>query len=432
MNIAARDASGRRHRFGGLLWDRDFRLFWSGETISQVGSAMARVVIPLLAVTVLHVSTFMVSALVAVAYLPWLLIGLPAGAWVDRLPCRAVMVTCDIVSAALYASVPLAAWLGVLTAGQLLVVEFLGGVAGVFFGTAYQVYLPSLVKGDDLVEGNAKLQGSASAAGLGGPGLAGLVTQALGAAVAVLFNAVSFLVSAVCLLGIRARPVRRESSGRSATLRRDIADGVRLVLGDPYLRPMSLFGAVGNLALAGNQALAVVFLVRVVGLESFAVGLLLAVPGVAGILGAVAARRITSLFGTARGLLLTALVVLPFGLLIPLTGPGFRVAFYVAGVLFAASGTVAVSIIIFSFRQAYAPPEMRGRVAATMSVLIAGTSPLGALIGGVLGTLIGVRSALWIMFGIVAVSGTVMLTHNFTRSRNLPVAALASLGSVPE
>lgn len=175
MDQASR--TGRRNRVGGLLWHRDFRLLWFGETISEVGNAMAVVAVPLLAVTVLHASTFMVSALVAAAWLSWLLIGLPAGAWVDRLPCRAVMVICDAISAALYASVPAAACLGVLTIGPLLAVALLGGVASVFFNTAYQVYLPSLVAPEDLVEGNAKLAGSASAARFGGPGLAGLTPR---------------------------------------------------------------------------------------------------------------------------------------------------------------------------------------------------------------------------------------------------------------
>jgi len=423
MDEASR--TGRRYRAGGLLWHRDFRLLWFGETISEVGNAMAVVAVPLLAVTVLHASTFMVSALVAAAWLPWLLIGLPAGAWVDRLPCRAVMVICDAISAALYASVPAAAWFGVLTIAQLLTVAFLGGVASVLFNTAYQVYLPSLVAPEDLVEGNAKLAGSASAARLGGPGLAGLIAQALGVATALLFNAASFLISAACLLGIGHRVPRPESHGQVTTLRAEIADGARLVARDPYLRPMGLFGAVGNLALTGNQALAVVFLVRVVGLGPFAVGLLLAVPGAAGLLGALTSRRVVARFGTARGLLLSAFVMMPFGLLIPLTERGPGVTFYIAGTLIAASGIATASIIIISFRQAYSPPHMRGRAAATMAVLLAGTSPLGALLGGVLGTAIGVRNALWILFAVVALSGTVMLTREITTRRDLPTAAPA-------
>jgi MFS family permease len=212
MNAAGSAAAPGIHRPGGLLWHRDFRLLWFGETVSQLGTAMAVVAMPLAAVTVLHAGTFAVTALVAMTWLPWLLIGLPAGAWVDRLPRRAVMVACDLIAVALYASVPLAASAGVLTIGQLLAVGLLGGAAGVLFTTAYQAYLPSLLPREQLVEGNAKMQGSAAAARLGGPGLAGLVAQALGVSTALLFNAASFLVSCDGPRGPRAaRPSGRTS-----------------------------------------------------------------------------------------------------------------------------------------------------------------------------------------------------------------------------
>ena len=176
-------ASGQR-RFGGLLRRRSFRLLWTGETISQLGNAMALVGVPLVAVTVLHASTFAVGVLAAAAWLPWLVIGLPAGAWVDRWPARRVMIVCDVISAALYASVPIAAWAGVLTTGLLVAVQLAGGAASVLFMTAYQVYLPSIVAPAELIEGNTKMQGSASAAAFAGPSLAGLVAQLLGAVTA--------------------------------------------------------------------------------------------------------------------------------------------------------------------------------------------------------------------------------------------------------
>jgi hypothetical protein len=159
----------RRGR-GGLLRHRDFRLLWAGETVSGAGTAMAVTGVPLLAVTVLHASTFTVTTLTAAAYLPWLVIGLPAGAWVDRLPVRPLMIVCDVISALLYASLPAAAWAGVLTTGQVMGTALLAGAASVVFATSYQVLLPSLAGAADLVEGNAKLQGSASVAALGGRG----------------------------------------------------------------------------------------------------------------------------------------------------------------------------------------------------------------------------------------------------------------------
>jgi MFS family permease len=480
------------HRFGGLLWQRSFRLLWIGETVSQLGNAMAVVGVPLVAVIVLHASTFVIGVLTAAAWLPWLVIGLPAGAWVDRLPARRVMIACDVISAVVYASVPAAAWAGVLTTGQVVAVQLLGGAASVLFMTAYQVYLPSLVKPDELIEGNTKMQGSASAALFAGPSLAGLVAQLLGAVTALLGNAVSFVVSAACLIGTRpsapgaaAAPRRaglrrlglrsagprsggprsgdprsgglvsggprsggprsggvrsgglrsggpgsgdprsgdpRSGGPRRAGLRREIADGLLLVLRDPFLRQLSTFWAVANLALTGYTALLVVFLVRVIGLTPGSVGLLTAIPGIGGILGAVLTGRITARLGTARGLLISTLFAVPFGLLIPLTGPGLRLAFYVMGSLLAYTGIAVGNIIIAAFRQSYSPPGMCGRVTATMRFLIFGTSPIGALLGGSLGTWLGVRDALWVLLGAVALSGTLLLTRALTSRRDLPRA----------
>jgi hypothetical protein len=222
---ATRGDGGRR--FGGLLRQRNFRLFWTGETVNQLGSAMAVIGVPLLAVLFLRASTFEVGALAAAAYLPWLVIGLPAGAWVDRLPPRPVMIACDAASAALYASVPVAWAFGALTIGQLFAVQLLAGAAAVVFGTAYQVNLPSLVTSGELAEGNAKLQASSSAAALGGRGLSGVVTQLVGATAAIVFNAASFVVSAACLLAIRAPEPRPAAPRQVSTLRRDVADATR-------------------------------------------------------------------------------------------------------------------------------------------------------------------------------------------------------------
>jgi predicted MFS family arabinose efflux permease len=432
--------------FGGLLRQRSFRLLWVGETVSQLGNAMAVVGVPLVAVIVLHASTFVVGVLTAAGWLPWLIIGLPAGAWVDRLPARRVMIGCDVISAAVYGSVPVAAWAGVLSTGLVIAVQLLGGAASVLFMTAYQVYLPSLVQPEELIEGNTKMQGSASAAMFAGPSLAGLVAQLVGAATAVLCNAVSFVVSAVCLLGARPQggpkpaPARRAGMRRTgvraaavggAGLRREIADGLALVLRDPFLRQLSVFWAAANLALTGYAALLVLFLVRVVGLTPGAVGLLAAIPGVGGILGAVLTRRITARLGSARALVLSTLCAVPFGLLIPLTGPGPRLAFYVAGSLIAYTGIAVGNIIIAAFRQSYSPPGMCGRVTATMRFLIFGTGPLGALLGGSLGAWLGIRNALWVLLGAAALSGTLLLTRALTAQRDLPTQPAAPPGPRP-
>jgi predicted MFS family arabinose efflux permease len=415
-------AAAPRRRRGGLLWQRNFRLLWAGETVSSAGNSMAVVGVPFLAVAVLHASTFAVSALTAAEYLPWLVIGLPAGAWVDRLPARHLMIVCDVVSALLFASLPAAAWLGVLSISQILAVALLTGATSVFFSTAYQVCLPALVNADDLMEGNAKLQGSASVTSFGGRGAAGLAAQAVGAASALLFNAGSFLVSAACLLSIRAAAPQRPPARRTS-VRAEISVGARLILGDPLLRILTVNPALANLTFSGASALFVVFLVRVAGFGAAAVGLLMAASGVGSIIGAMLARRVARRLGTARALLLGTLGAGLFGLLIPLAGAGPRAAFYVVGLAATSGGLTAGNIILMTFRQAYCPPAMLGRVTASQRFLVFGTIPLGALLAGALGTAFGIRTALWALLGGFAVSGILLLFSRPIRAgRDLPVA----------
>ena len=444
---------GHPRRPGGLLWHRNFRLLWIGETISGAGSSMAAIGVPLLAVTALRASTFAVSALTAAAYLPWLVIGLPVGAWVDRLAARPLMIACDLISALLYASLPVAAWLGVLDTGQVVVVALLAGAANVFFATAYQVYLPSLVTAAELVEGNAKLQGGAQVASIGGRGLAGLAAEAIGAASALLFNSASFLVSAACLLRIRpvavpaasaslppapaslapapapsavpapdapAAPGPSAGPSRHGRLYEQTWEGIRFVARDRYLRFFTIYAAVSNLSYAGNLALVVVFLVRTVGLSSAAVGVLTATSGLGGLLGALVARRLTRVFGTARALLLTTLGSGLSCLLIPLTAKGPRVAYYVVGSALVAGGIVVGNVILGSFRQEYCPPAMLGRVTASMRFLTFGAIPLGALLAGALGTALGIRNGLWAVLAIFAASGTFLLIRDIRTVRDLP------------
>jgi predicted MFS family arabinose efflux permease len=406
------------HRFGGVLWQRNFRLLWIGESISAIGTAMAVVGMPLLAVEV-HASTFAVATLTTAAYLPWLVLGLPAGAWVDRWRCRPLMISCDVVSALLYASLPVAAWLGVLATVQILVVALAAGACNVFFVTAYQVYLPSLVTAADLIEGNAKLQASSSVAYICGRGAAGIAAQAVGYAAALLFNAASFLVSAACLLLIRAGPPQHQPA-RRAPLRTDIAASLRFIARDRYLRPLTIYPAASNLAYSGSAALVVVFLVRVAGFGAAAVGVLMAFGGIGGVLGAMATRRLTRWLGTARALVLTTLGTGLFALLIPLTATGPRAACYAVGWAVTAGGIIVYNTVAGSFVQSYCPRPMLGRVSASMRFLTYGSIPLGALLAGALGEALTVRAALWVMLVIYNLSGTLLLTRALWKDKDLP------------
>ncbi|MFD0821884.1 MFS transporter, partial [Micromonospora zhanjiangensis] len=353
--------------------------------------------------------------------LPWLLIGLPAGVWVDRLPRRPVMVACDLASLLLFLSVPAAAWAGVLTFAHLLAVAFGTGVASVFFQCAYQVYLPCLLTPDQLPEGNAKLQGTESVAQVGGPGVAGLIVQLAGSAVtALLVDAASFLISALCLLGIRAGEPEPRPRRRSSTLRREIAEGLRFVARDPYLRVLTVFGAASNFWLVGYQAILVVFLIREVGVGPGAVGAVMAGMSCGGVLGAVVATRIARRFGTARGMLLAELVAMPAGLLIPLARPGAGLACVVAGGVIVGAGVVAGNVIKGSWRQVYTPHHLLGRVISSMQLVNLGTIPVGAVLAGALGGALGLRPAMWVLTGGMALTWFVLLIGPLRRHRDLP------------
>ncbi len=203
---------------------RDFRLLWLGETTSTVGTNISRVALPLVAVVTVHASIVQVSALTAAIWLPWLVVGLPAGAWVDRLPRRPVMLVCDLASLVLLLSVPLVACVGVVTFGHLLAVALLTGTASVFFTTAYSVYVPAIVTSEQVRDANAKLQGSEALAQVAGPGLAGLLAQVAGAVSGLVADALSFLASAVCLLRI-SRQEDVAPSARTTGLHREISTG---------------------------------------------------------------------------------------------------------------------------------------------------------------------------------------------------------------
>jgi MFS family permease len=276
--VAAAPAPRGRLR---LLAVRDFRLLWIGETTSSLGSSISVVALPLAALTLLHASVLAITVLTAAAWLPWLIVGLPAGAWVDRLPRRRVMLTADLVSLTAFASVPAAAALGWLTITQMLVVALLSGTATVFFATAYRAFLPALLSADDLPEGNAKLQGSEQVTHVAGPGAAGLIAQATSAVGGVIADAASFAVSAACLYRIHVSEPPPATPRRH--LRREIAEGLAIVARDPLLRMNAAFGCLSNLVLTGYQAVLVFYLVKVIGLSPGVTGVMLSLTSLGGV-----------------------------------------------------------------------------------------------------------------------------------------------------
>jgi MFS family permease len=386
---------------GSVLRNRDFVRLWTAETISQFGTQVSLLAIPLVAVILLGASPFEVALLGTVEFLPFILFSLPAGAWVDRLRRRPILIVGDLGRALSLASIPVAHFLGGLTIWQLYVVGFINGTLTVLFDVAYQSYLPSLVERDQLVDGNGKLETSRTIAQTAGPAIAGGLIGLLTAPFAIVLDAISYVGSAAFVFLIRrkeATPDRHiDEHGRPrAGLRREVADGLRYVLGNRYLRGIA--AATGTSNLFSNIAFAtyIVYVVRDLGLSAAEIGIIFGLGNTGSIVGAVTADRfarrlglgptiVLSMFASAPGMLMVALA--------PTTFPGpFLIA---AGFLFGMSAVV-YNINQVSFRQAITPTTMQGRMNATMRFIVWGTIPVGQVLGGVIATSLGVHEAIWI------------------------------------
>lgn len=404
---------------------RDFRFLLVGQTTSQLGTQVSGVAVPLLAVLTLDASPFQLGVLGAAGTLAFALVGLQAGAWLDRMRRRPVLVASDVVRAVLLLTVPVAAWLGWLTIGQLLVVSLLVGAARVFFDIGYQSYLPTLTGNERLLAANSAMETLRAGGQFVGPGLGGWLVALVGAANVVLLQSVTFAASAVSLLCIRTHEAAPRPR-RALPLRTQIADGLRFVLGDRVLRATAVTSALGNLSFAIASAVGVVFMVRDLGLSATGVGLVVAAGSVTVMAGAALTPRLARLVGEARIVWLSLAVTGPVGLLVPLARPGWGIALLVVGLAAGELGQIVYAITNVTLRQRRCPPELLGRVSATMRFLIMGLFPLGALVGGALGSLVGVRATLWVAGGLIVVSAVPVAAAQrgeFARSRLTAMSA---------
>jgi MFS family permease len=381
---------------GGLWRHPDFLKLWSAETVSQFGTQISLLALPLVAIDVLHVSAFKVAALTTAEYLPFLLVTLPAGVWVDRLRRRPILVAGDLARAGLLASVPIAYAFDVLTIWQLFGVGFFVGIATVFFDVAYQSYLPSLVARQQLVDGNAKLEISRSSAQIGGPGLAGILVELLKAPVAVLLDAVSFVVSALFLVRIRkSERSPQEDAAPRRRMRDDLREGLRYVLRHPYLKNIAACTALFNFFGQFVFVLLLVYARRNLDLSPAVIGLAFMLGNAGLLVGAFTANPITRRLGVGPTIIATSLIGGPMFLLIPFAPHGHAAlavivpAFIVGGF----AGTV-YNVAQVSLRQAITPERIQGRMNSVMRFIVWGVIPLGALSGGVLTTWIGLKETL--------------------------------------
>ncbi|WP_405844416.1 MFS transporter [Streptomyces platensis] len=405
----------------GPLRLRDFRLLLAGAAAGQLGAQVTLVALPLVAVLELNAPAIQVGLLTAAETAAFLLVGLPAGAWVDRMRKLPLMIRADVVRAVAMASIPLAAVAGVLTMAQLYLVALVTGVATVFFDVAHQSFVPHLLPKDQLVPGNGALEIIRSSAQVAGPGLGGGLVQLLGASLAIVADAVGYLLSALFLWGIK-QPESRPERVAGTSLRQDIGEGLRFVFGHRLLRVIAVTTGLANFFSATLMATQSVFLVRVLGLAPGVVGLVLAASAVGGLAGALCAGRLAARFGQARIIWLSALATGPFALLWPLAGRGAGAALFAVGSGVVFFGAVVYNVAQVSFRQALCPPRLLGRMNATLRFLMWGTLPLGALAGGALAEAFGARTALaWCAAGFLVVPLPLLLSP-LRRMRDLPAA----------
>ncbi|MFF0343583.1 MFS transporter [Kribbella sp. NPDC004875] len=390
-----------------ILRHPEFRRLWAADLLSQLGSRLSMGAIPLLAVLTLNASTLQVALLRTCETAAWLVLGLFAGAWADRVRCRPVLVHADLLRAILFASIPVAWWLGVLTLTQVYVVLVPAGILTVLFDVAHNSYLPRLLEPDRLLPGNAKLAANHSIAAVVGAGAAGILVQWLGAALTIGLDALSFLWSALWLRSIRTPEPRPEQPARP-NLRREIGDGLRFVFQHPLLRPLALNTMATMLFQAAAGAIMVVYLVRAVHLQPATIGVL----SMIGLLGAIVAsavtERISRRYGDARTLLLSSTGIGIAFTVQALTAPGWAVNWFVIGTLLAGFCIIVSHILQVSTQQRLCPPDLQGRVSATMSFVSWGATPLGSLLGGTLGTAFGLHTTLWIA-GLGTLTATAVL-----------------------
>jgi predicted MFS family arabinose efflux permease len=380
------------------LWrHRGFLSLWAGETTSQFGAQLGFLAIPVLAIQVLAASEFEIGLLNALQTAAFLVIGLPAGAWIDRWLKRRVMILADVVRAVALALLPVFWFAGVLDFVHLLVVATIVGVATVFFDVSYQSYIPVLVPRDAIADANSKLESTAQVARVGGPAIAGGLLAVLQAPLLLLGTAATYVVSFVALLTIRDTEVPKPRADRRPLVT-EIREGVAFVVREPLLRRIVLTTGVGNFFQTIAMTMLPVLVLRELGLGPAVLGIATSIGAVAGILGALSAARIARVLGEGTVIPVSAVVLGAALLLAPLMAvvPAAAIPLLIAAELLLSISVLVYNITQVSFRQRICPPELLGRMNASIRFFVWGVMPIGALTSGVLATTIGIVPTMWI------------------------------------
>jgi MFS family permease len=403
------------------LWrNADFMKLWTGQTVSELGSVVTRTALPIVAVVTLHASALQMGILIASASSAVLLVALFAGVLVDRSLRRPLLIGTDVIRALLLLTIPALAVTGVLRIEHLYVLAFVEAALGALFDVAYRTYLPSLLPSERLLEGNAKIGMTSAVAELGGPGLAGALVQLITAPLALLVDAVSYVASAVSLLLIRQPERKVDRHERAAGVWSELRAGLAAVGRHPLLRPMAL--ASGTNGLFGNffASLYTLYALDTLGLSPLLLGLVISAGGVGSLVATALVGPLTRRFGIGPTIVWCRIGGGALGFLVPLAGgPPLVAALFLFIPQLVGDGLQTVAIVDgLTVRQTVTPARLLGRVNGTMTVVLDGIAPIGAIAGALIAEAYGIRPALWI-----AVTGSFLGTGFilFSRVRALRV-----------
>ena len=405
------------------LWRHpSFLRLWAGETTSQLGAQLGGIAIPVLAVILLGATEFEIGVLSAAGTAAFLVVGLPAGALIDRMLKRKVMLRADVVRALAMAAIPALWFAGVLEVWHLIVLATIAGIARVFFDIAYQSYVPVLVEREQIAEANAKLETTSQIAGIGGPAIGGALLTAVQAPVILFSTAATYVVSFVMLSLIRDSEQPSAVADRRP-LRTEIIEGMAFVWNEPLLRRIVACTGVGNFFFSLAVTLMPILVLRELGFSPAVLGIATGIGAVGGLLGAAASSRLTTLIGEGRiiawsavgfgiaGVLFAAMTAVPEAFMIPV---------FIAAEFFVGFTVLVYNIAQVSFRQRICPTPLLGRMNASIRFVVWGVMPIAGLLAGILSTAIGVIPVVWVgMLGSLLAAGFVVFSP-LARMTKLP------------
>ena len=379
---------------GKLWYHRDFMRLWFSDTVTQVGNTFTQVALPIIADLTLGVGPFQLGIMLALQLAPFPILGLFVGVWADRFQKRNIMIICNLGRMITLATIPVAYYFGVLSLNQLYLVGLSNGIFQVFFDISYQAYLPNLIESSNLLEGNSKLQTSAAGAQLVGPSLAGLVIQTIGGAYAITVDAIGYFTSALSLISIKKREPRRDYKV-TPNFFKEMREGIDVVFHNRILTHIMGATATANLGSSMATASFIVFVLNYLHFSKLSYGIL----GSFGALGFLVGVLITPALTRKLGLGMILAVSIGANFLImldPLAQYGY--AFFVLATLSFGTALLipAYNINQVSLRQALVDVKLQGRMNATVRTVVYGTLPLGYVLGGILGSTIGVINTIYL------------------------------------